>query len=65
MGVWVIDIYASEKDKTPSNRALAGGNTEEDALVEAAKAYPSDKLVVSIGRTHDKALTSGKIRKLW
>lgn len=65
MGVWVIDVYTNENDKAPTHRALAVGNIEEDALAEASKAYPSDKLVVSVGRTHAKAVTSGKIRKLW
>ena len=65
MGVWVIDVYAEEKDKAPTHRALASGNTEEDALLEASKAYPSDKLVVSVGRAPVKSITSGKIRKLW
>jgi len=67
MGVWVIDVYCEEADKTPTHRALVSGNTEQDALLAAAEAYPNDKIVVSIGRAVSTAIASGaaSVRQLW
>ncbi len=68
MGVWVIDVYAAETDKTPEHRALAKGATEAKALLEASKSYPNDQLVVSIGRAPSTSLLPSskcRVRQLW
>ena len=56
MPVWVVDVYTTRNDRLPDHRALAGGNTEEEALEAASRHYTSEELVVSVGSAPARAI---------
>jgi hypothetical protein len=65
MSAWIIDVYAEETNRSADHRCIAKGDTEQEALGEASKAYPIDKLVVSVGSTLPAAARGQNVRKLY